>query len=175
MVKAAFFDIDGTLVDTNGFHVLACDEAKITMIDRAAWERLSRFESHDYVAKWYVGKHARTLNAARTKEVTSNFAQGREYFASAADADISVRPVLLYYGALSLSRGVILLRNSYKNESNLKSSHGLETVTWQQTLPKAWSTSWIWHSGPRMAPSANSSKRREIRKQPPGGPRLHLR
>jgi beta-phosphoglucomutase-like phosphatase (HAD superfamily) len=27
MVKAAFFDIDGTLVDTNGFHVLAWDEA----------------------------------------------------------------------------------------------------------------------------------------------------
>ena len=47
---------------------------------------------------------------------------------------MSVRPLLLYYGALSLSRGVILANNPYKKEESLKKSHGLEPGDWQGTL-----------------------------------------
>jgi len=104
------------------------------MKERRIWEELSRFESHDYVGKWYLRRHRRTLNSARIREVTSCFTQGREYFASATNAATSVRPLLLYYGVLSLSRGVILLLNSAKSESNLRPSHGLEVVDWQGTL-----------------------------------------
>jgi hypothetical protein len=41
---------------------------------------------------------------------------------------------LLYYGVLSLSRGVILLRDRTKSEASLKPSHGLEVVHWKETL-----------------------------------------
>lgn len=104
------------------------------MFERKTWQQLACFESHDYVGTWYKARHNRTANAEHTKEITSCFSQGREYFASAADAAISVKPLLLYYGALALVRGVILLSNSYKREASLKPNHGLEVVDWQQTL-----------------------------------------
>ena len=47
---------------------------------------------------------------------------------------MSVKPLLLYYGALSLSRGVILANNPNKKEESLRKSHGLEPVDWQGTL-----------------------------------------
>lgn len=104
------------------------------MKGRQIWEKVSVFESHDFVGKWYRGRHGRTLNAIRTREIASCFTQGREYFTSAKIAATSVRPLLLYYGVLSLSRGVILLRDRTKTEANLKPSHGLEVVQWQGTL-----------------------------------------
>lgn len=104
------------------------------MLDRKHWQTLSRFESHDYVIGWYQKRHNRSLNAARTKEITSCFSQGREYFVSAADAAMSVRPLLLYYGVLALSRGAIMLLDTAKQESSLKPSHGLEIFEWQNTF-----------------------------------------
>lgn len=104
------------------------------MQERQVWEALSVFESHDYVGKWYKGRHGRILNATRTREIISCFTQGREYFASAKVAASSVRPLLLYYGALSLGRGLILLLDRTKSEASLKPSHGLEAVDWQNTL-----------------------------------------
>ena len=47
---------------------------------------------------------------------------------------MTVRPLLLFYGALSLSRGVILANNPGKKEESLKPTHGLELVDWQGTL-----------------------------------------
>ena len=47
---------------------------------------------------------------------------------------MSVKPLLLYYGALSLGRGVILANNPNKKEESLKKSHGLEPCDWQGTL-----------------------------------------
>lgn len=99
-----------------------------------AWERLSLFESHDFVGAWYFKRHNRKLNTAQTRGIISCFTLGREYFSSASVAASSVRPLLLYYGALSLSRGLILLLNSTKNEESLKPSHGLEVVDWGKTL-----------------------------------------
>lgn len=104
------------------------------MQNRKEWDRLSLFESHDFVKAWYQQKNARSLNSQQVKEITSCFTQGREYFASAQSAAISVRPLLLYYGVLALARGTILLRNIAKSEASLKPSHGLESVDWQGTL-----------------------------------------
>ena len=92
------------------------------------WEELSTFESRDYVGKWYPGRHGRQLNAARTSEIASCSTQGREYFVAATVAANSVRPLLHYYGVLSLSRGVILLRDKSKNEERLRPSHGLDVI-----------------------------------------------
>lgn len=98
------------------------------------WQALSRFESYDFVARWYEKSHQRRPNAAKVSQINACFIQGREYFANAASSAMSVKPLLLYYGALSLSRGVILANNPKKKEEALKKSHGLEPSDWQGTL-----------------------------------------
>lgn len=98
------------------------------------WERLSLFESHDFILVWYKNRHGRSLNSQRIKEITSCFVQGREYFLSASTASISVRPLLIYYGLLALSRGTILLKSVGKSEASLKPSHGLEILEWGKEL-----------------------------------------
>ena len=98
------------------------------------WHALSRFESHDLVKAWYKKTHGKEPNAAKVSQVNALFIQGREYFRNVALADMSVKPLLLYYGVLSLSRGAILLNNPSKKEESLEPRHGLEIVDWQGTL-----------------------------------------
>lgn len=98
------------------------------------WRDLTRFESHDYVGRWYRQRHARSLSASRTREIISCFTQGREYFLSARQSATAVKPLLLYYGVLAFSRGLVLLLDFRKTEASLKPSHGIEIVDWQGTL-----------------------------------------
>ncbi len=98
------------------------------------WQSLSRFESHDFVARWYKKAHGRNPNTAKVSQINACFAQGREYFSNAGSSAMSVKPLLLYYGALSLSRGVILANNPNKKEESLSPRHGLELVDWQHAL-----------------------------------------
>lgn len=103
-------------------------------MDRKLWEPLRRFESRDYVTRYYHVQHGRTLNAQRAHEIGSCFTQGQEYFSSASIASDAVKPLLLYYGMASLCRGVILLKNSRKKEESLIPGHGLIRVDWPATL-----------------------------------------
>ena len=98
------------------------------------WQSLSLYESYDYVARWYQKAHQRKPNAAKVSQINACFIQGREYFSNAASSAMSVKPLLLYYGVLSLSRGVILANNPKKKEESLKKSHGLDSHDWQGTL-----------------------------------------
>ena len=100
------------------------------------WHTLSRFESHDLVKSWYKTTHGIEPNAAKIAHVNAQFRQGREYFKNAVTSDMSVKPLLLYYGVLSLSRGAIMLNDSAKKEESLKQQHGLQVVDWQPTLSK---------------------------------------
>ena len=98
------------------------------------WHEISRFESYDLAKSWYKQTHEREMNAAKTKQINAFFIQGREYFKSALSSDMSVKPLLLYYGVLSLSRGAILLKNTSKKGESLAQSHGLREVNWRETL-----------------------------------------
>ena len=98
------------------------------------WHNISRFESYDLAKSWYQQTHQGQMNAAKTRQVNAFFIQGREYFKSASSSDMSVKPLLLYYGVLSLSRGAILLRNTSKKGESLAKSHGLKGVNWQGTM-----------------------------------------
>ena len=98
------------------------------------WHSISRFESYDLARSWYQQTHHRQMNAAKTRQVNAFFIQGREYFKSASSSDMSVKPLLLYYGVLSLSRGAILLRNDSKKGESLAQSHGLKGPGWRGTL-----------------------------------------
>ena len=98
------------------------------------WKSISRFESHDFVARWYRKAHGRKASAAKVGQINACFAHGREYFRNAERSDMSVKPLLLYYGVLSCCRGVILANDPAKKEESLTPGHGLATVDWQGTL-----------------------------------------
>lgn len=100
------------------------------------WYALREFETRDITARSYKGRHALDLSTAKAREISSNFVQGREYFRNAAAADFTVRPLLLYYGVASLSRGLTLILDPGKRETSLKQSHGLQIYDWGQVLSK---------------------------------------
>ncbi|KTD05813.1 hypothetical protein Lgra_2590 [Legionella gratiana] len=101
---------------------------------RDVWSRLLNFQSHDLIKKLYKIKHNRTLNANKIKQISSNFIQAREYFRNYEQASYSVQPLLLYYGILSLSRGLILFLGDGITEAAMKQGHGLNTIQWSEIL-----------------------------------------
>lgn len=105
--------------------------------DRARiWQSLSMYENTDLVRELYRRKHGGTMNATKAKEVASHFAQGHEYFESAAGAGELVRPLILFYGTMALSRGLVLFLDIRK--SKLIAGHGLKEEDWADlnTQPK---------------------------------------
>ncbi len=103
-------------------------------MNNQAWQAITRFESHDLVKAWYQETHGVEPNSEKISQVNAFFTQGSAYFQNAVSADVSVKPLLLYYGVLSLSRGAILLRDHSKKEEALQKRHGLQDINWQQTL-----------------------------------------
>ena len=110
------------------------------MLDRTrrvparAWDILRDFETRDLTSRNYHARHGGELSKSKADEITSNFIQAREYFRNASTSDISVRPVLQYYGILALSRAMILYLDIHARETSLKSGHGVETDNWQAPL-----------------------------------------
>lgn len=102
--------------------------------EHEAWERLQRFESRDYLQNYFEKSYSRKLSASRAHSISSSFTQGREYFMSARSASISVKPLLLYYGASSLARGMTLVKSPAISEHGMKPSHGLAQHRWAETL-----------------------------------------
>jgi len=96
------------------------------------WHYLREFESKEIIKRFILNKYSYNISTEKAIEINSAFIQGREYFTSSQDADISVRPLLLYYGIVSLSRGLILLLDKNSREQNIKPSHGLKIINWQQ-------------------------------------------
>lgn len=99
-----------------------------------SWARLSLYESTDLVRSLFQQRHGRELNAEKAREIVSAVAQGREYFSAAAEAGLLVRPLLQYYGVLSLSRGLILLLSHNLRETSLPQAHGLSSIGWANML-----------------------------------------
>ena len=101
---------------------------------RSTWYSLQEFETHDITSRAYYRRHTKTLSAGKAKEIAFSFVQAREYFRSAAQAGLTVRPLLLYYGVASLSRGLTLFLDHEKREASLRQQHGLKIKDWGQTL-----------------------------------------
>lgn len=106
------------------------------MMDRDTWNSLSHFRTFDLVQRQFVLRHERELSSERTWEIISCFIQAHEYFSSAEAAAETVRPVLLYYGVLSISRGIILFLDGSTREATLSAKHGLRTGAWEQVLSR---------------------------------------
>jgi hypothetical protein len=102
-------------------------------MNRNVWNQLSIFQTFDLVQREFLSWHGRKLSAERTWEFVSSFIQGREYFESATAAAEAVRPLLLYYGVLSLCRALIIFLRGV-SEATLRASHGLTLGPWEETL-----------------------------------------
>lgn len=98
------------------------------------WRALSLYESRDIVKRRFKERHERSINDGNARAISSSFVQGRQYFEGALLAGELVRPLLIYYGVLALTRGLILMLQASKTESSLKPSHGLSARNWQQIL-----------------------------------------
>lgn len=96
------------------------------------WHFLKEFESKDIVKRFIAKKYNYNLNSSKALEINSAFIQGREYFASSQKSDISVRPLLQYYGVVALSRGLILILDKNAKENNITPSHGLKIKNWSE-------------------------------------------
>ena len=105
------------------------------------WQGLTLYENAGLVRDLYKRKHGGSMNAAKAWEVASHFTQGREYFRSAAGADDLVRPLILFYGTMALSRGLVLFLDI--TMPNVAGGHGLREGDWAvldsqpQKLPEA--------------------------------------
>ena len=103
-------------------------------MEPSTWYALREFETRDITARAFKSRHALTLSAGKAREISSHFIQAREYFRNAANADFTVRPLLLYYGVASLGRGVTLFLEPQKREGDLRASHGLQACDWTKEL-----------------------------------------
>tara|TARA_R110000868_G_scaffold144960_1_gene364464 strand:- start:8686 stop:9690 length:1005 start_codon:yes stop_codon:yes gene_type:complete len=103
-------------------------------VKRDVWHELLDYETYDLVARAYAMRHGRKANKRLILSITSNFNQAREFFLSAEKAALSVRPLLLYYGVLCLSRALVLMLTRGGSEAAMKPSHGLATQKWKETI-----------------------------------------
>jgi hypothetical protein len=101
---------------------------------KAAWDTIANYESHDIVRARYQTKHGLKPSAALAREISAPFIQARRYYSSAANAERTVKPLLLHYGVLSLSRGLVLFLTRKLREASLSQSHGLSVTDWQSVL-----------------------------------------
>src|SRR4051794_5975820 len=102
------------------------------MITNKYWAELLNYQSHELVKRDYFHKHGREPNAAHIKEICSPFIQAQQYFYSANSSDRAVYPLLLYYGVISLARGLTLFLSRSLREAALSPSHGLSIHDWQK-------------------------------------------
>ena len=100
------------------------------------WYSLREFETRDVTSYHFQRRHSLELSAGKAREISAAFIQGREYFRSASTAAFTVRPLLLYYGVASLSRGLSLFLKPESRETSLKPAHGLLTLGWGSTLSR---------------------------------------
>jgi len=103
-------------------------------VNQKAWETIANYESHELVRIRYGAKHNKRLNAIQSREIAACFTQARHYYSAATASDRAIKPLLIYYGILSLSRGIILFLTRGLREAALAQSHGLSVKDWQQAL-----------------------------------------
>ena len=98
------------------------------------WEILAFYESRDLLHRTYEERCGQSPSSDKVEEITYHLAQGREYFSSAKQSALLVRPLLLYYGVLALSRALILFLDYSKREWGLKHGHGVDIPNWKNVL-----------------------------------------
>ena len=103
-------------------------------MNRDIWQKLLSLESRDITQQRFKQIHSKELNARRAREINAAARQAREYFRNVTNSDLSVRPLLTFYGVTSLSRALLLLLKADGGEEGLHAGHGIETVRWGDVM-----------------------------------------
>src|SRR5689334_6741292 len=88
------------------------------------WYRFTFLESIENLKSVAYAHSGRELNTARAREIISCLQQGRFFYQTAELAPLEIKPLLLFYGMVGLSKGLILFRSGCGIET-LSPSHGL--------------------------------------------------
>ncbi|MBW4548434.1 MAG: YaaC family protein [Symplocastrum torsivum CPER-KK1] len=107
------------------------------------WKLLRFFKDENYCMK-YHSRHPKTTEESgknqkknikkQAKQIAYCIRQAEEYFKASAQVGLATRPNLLYYGAVSLSNALILLKKDgkfsldFRRQSDTHQHHGLELV-----------------------------------------------
>lgn len=98
------------------------------------WRTLGIYESTESVTRLCREKTGCKPSPSKAREIVSLISQGREYFQGAVAARELVRPLILYYGAMSFARALVLF--SEPGKSKLTGSHGLGASGWEDLNTK---------------------------------------
>jgi len=90
-----------------------------------AWETLRSYQSEGLLKYRLQKSGEQNPSAARIDDIIAHIRQAENYFSSALSSDLIIRPLILYYGCLSLTRAAILILSIGKTVETLKSSHGM--------------------------------------------------
>lgn len=99
--------------------------------NRSIWQYLKRYQNIDFVVKKlkvdYPGMSA-ALREKKAQHVADCIRQGEAYFTTASASDLSIKPLILYYGMLSLVKALMLCGdNNLTLDNNVLRSEGLVT------------------------------------------------
>ncbi len=103
---------------------------------KIAWDVLRNYESSDLVRSASKARHNKELSTGKAREICTAVTQSRNYLAAAREATNDVRPLLTYYGVLSMCRGLILFLSHGLRENGLAQAHGLTVKGWGEELAK---------------------------------------
>jgi hypothetical protein len=100
-------------------------------LDYETWNELQFYESTE-VLKQLAREHIGfDMNSGQAEDIRACLHQAREYFRSADKADITVKPLLLFYGMSSFSIAITMLYGGKERSRlcNLPHKHGLDFPT----------------------------------------------
>ena len=103
-------------------------------MNRDIWDYVFRFESYDYVSRLYGEVHGVKADPRKGREINASFFSREKVFRERKGASMGVKPLLLYYGVLSLCSGLVFCRDQDKTETRRNHSHGLSRPGWGQVL-----------------------------------------
>mgnify|MGYP003941068245 CR=1 FL=1 len=103
-------------------------------MNTAIWDELDLFSNRDLLSRAFLSRHGSVLTEKKARQISASLTQGRQYFIASDTVGSIAKPLLAYYGVLSVCRAIILFRGKFTQEESLNGSHGLETKRWAATL-----------------------------------------
>jgi hypothetical protein len=99
-------------------------------VDHETWNALQLYESTEVLKQLAKERIGFGMTSGQAMDIRSCLRQAREYFHSAGVADITVKPLLLFYGISNLSKALTMLYGGKERSRlcNLSPSHGLDHI-----------------------------------------------
>ncbi len=101
---------------------------------KKTWEDLLLYGNRDLLARAYQARHGGELSLKKARQIVASLEQGKEYFFASEGVGAIAKPLLVYYGVLSLSRAVILFSEVAAGEESLSPQHGISCLQWPAQL-----------------------------------------